>query len=230
MTKHEEVYRDLRQKILDGHYASWGSLENEAVLCKRYEVSKPTLQKAITRLKQDGFLHTRQGSGIFVNPPEFFRQNNNLTTLSERFAGTGQRVESRVLELERVECGDLDDVFHLGPKEELIHYRRLRLVDGEPHAVEDTHMPAYLFKDFDERALDGSMIHYIEDVCGYGISHDVKRVHAILPSERDALLLGRDAGSPLLQIDHFVYLVKSVIVQYTEEITVDEDIKIPFVR
>ena len=70
MTKQDEVYEDLRRRIVNGEYASWGSLENEAVLCKRYGVSRPTLQKAVARLKQDGLVHSRQGSGVFVNPPE----------------------------------------------------------------------------------------------------------------------------------------------------------------
>ena len=229
MTKNEEVYQDLREKILNGYYAPSSPLESEAVLSKRYGVSKPTLQKAISRLKQDGFLHSRQGSGTFVNPPEFFKKDS-LTTLSERFKGTGAVISSKVLLVEDVPCGERAETLHIAADETLIHYRRLRLVDGRPHALEDTYMPRYLFDGFSEEVLAGSMIHYIEEVCGYKISHDIKRIHPVLPTAEQSGLLDADSSKPLLQIDHMVYLVKSVIVQYTEELTLDQDVCVTQVR
>lgn len=229
MPKYEEVYRDLREKILDGHYAAWGNLENEEILCKRYEVSRPTLQKAIARLKQDGFVHSRQGSGVFVNPPEFYSQSN-LQTLSERFRNKDVKIENRVLLLERIPCHDFADMFHLEEAEELIHYERLRIVDGTPQSLEVTYMPSYLFPDFTEDVLSGSMMHYIETVCGYRISHDIKCVHPIIPDARIRELLDISDGRALLQVDHSVYSTRSVMLQYTEEYTVDPDIKIASVR
>ena len=229
LSKNEAVYQDLRKKILSGYYVPFSALDNEAVLCKRSGVSRPTLQKAIGHLRQDGFVHSQQGSGVYVNPPEFFRQNN-LLTLSERFRTTSSEVSSRVLMVGREGMGDYAETFHLPPEEELIHYQRVRYVDGRPHSYEDTRMPAYLFKDFDERALLGSMIHYIEDVCGYQISHDMKRVSAVMPGEAVAACLEVPRDTPLLRVDHYVYLVRSVMVQYTEETTLDSDITISDIR
>lgn len=229
MSKHEAVYRDLRKKILSGTYASRSALESEEVLCKRYEVSRPTLRKALDALKQDGLVHSRQGSGIFVNPPEFFVENN-LTTLSERFAGQGVSVESRVLLLETVGAGPMAEAFQVGAEDALIHYRRLRVVSGRPHALENTYMPSYLFPGFDEGVLLGSMIRYIEEGCGYSINHVNKRVHAIAASDEVAGLLAVEPGAPLLQVDHSVYLLRSVLVQFTEEVTLDDGISITSVR
>lgn len=229
MSKHETVYRDLRKKILDGTYASRSALESEEVLCKRYEVSRPTLRKALDALKQDGLVHSRQGAGIFVNPPEFFAENN-LTTLSERFAGQHVKVSSKVLLLETVPAEAFAEAFQIGEKDPLIHYRRLRLVGGKPHALENTYMPAYLFPGFSEKALMGSMIHYIENDCGYSISHVNKRVRAVAAAGDVPELLGVPEGRALLEVDHSVYLLRSVMVQFTEEITLDDGISIMSVR
>ncbi|RGJ45620.1 GntR family transcriptional regulator [Olsenella sp. AF16-14LB] len=229
MSKHDAVYRDLRKKILDGTYASRSALESEEVLCKRYEVSRPTLRKALDALKQDGLIHSRQGSGFFVNPPEFFIENN-LTTLSERYAGQHVSIESRVLELENVPAGEMAEQFQVSETDSLIHYRRLRIVGGKPHALENTYMPLYLFPGFSEKALYGSMIHYIEDECGYSISHVNKRISAISARGDVAELLNVKAGTPLLQVNHMVYLLRSVLVQSTEEITLDSGITITSVR
>ena len=230
VAKYEHVYQDLRHKILDGYYAPWGSLDNEEVLCKRYEVSRPTLQKAIRQLKQDGFIHSKQGSGIFVNPPEFFKQDN-LTTLSERLADKGSLVTSDIVRCERnITCPELAPIFRVGEDETYIHYERLRRVDGKPHAFEETYMPEYLFKNFDESVLHGSMISYIEKDCGYEISHDIKSVSAVIPSQEIAGYLGVDLPCALLQIDHYVYLTRSICVQFTREITLDNDIRIAYIR
>lgn len=229
MSKHEDVYRDLRKKILNGSYATRSALESEDVLSKRYGVSRPTLHKALDALKRDGLVHSRQGAGIFVNPPEFFIENN-LATLSERYAGEGVKITSEVFLLETVPSNELGEMFQIGKDDPLIHYIRLRRVDGKPRAIEDTHMPSYLFPDFSERPLYGSMIHYIEDECGYSISHVNKRIHAINVSGTVAETLEIPEGTAALQVDHSVYLVRSVMVQYTEETTLDSSISITSIR
>ena len=74
------------------------------------------------------------------------------------------------------------------------------------------------------------MIHYIEDECGYSISHVNKRISAISARGDVAELLNVKAGTPLLQVNHMVYLLRSVLVQSTEEITLDSGITITSVR
>jgi DNA-binding GntR family transcriptional regulator len=229
MTKNEEVYRDLRERILSGSYSPWSAIENEAVLCKRYGVSRPTLQKAIAHLKQDGLVHSRQGSGVFVNPPEFCEQYN-MRSFTERYRDTGRKVSTRVLTCETVPCGEHADLFHLDPDEPLIHYVRLRSLDGRPYLLDDTYMPKYLFKDFDEGALQGSMLDYMENVCGYTISHSLRDVRAIVADEWLASTLDIEQGKPLLEVNQTIYLTRNILIQFTREVSLDEDIKILSVR
>ena len=101
---------------------------------------------------------------------------------------------------------------------------------GKPHALENTDMPSYLFPDFTEKALLGSVIHYIEEDCGYSISHVNKRVRAVAATKEVAGLLDVSRGRPLLEVDHSVYLLRSVMVQFTEEITLDDGVSITSVR
>ncbi|QOY60879.1 GntR family transcriptional regulator [Thermophilibacter immobilis] len=229
MSKHEDVYRDLRKKILNGSYATRSALESEEVLSKRYGVSRPTLHKALDALKRDGLVHSRQGAGIFVNPSEFFIQNN-LTTLSERYAGEGVVITSEVLLLETVPSRDMGEMFQIDPSDPLIHYLRLRRVDGHPKSLEETYMPSYLFPSFEEECLQGSMIHYIEDVCGYSISHVNKRIKPVIAEGETASRLEVPEGTAMLQVNHSVYLLRSVMVQYTVETTLDSSISVTSVR
>lgn len=227
--KHQEVYLDLRKKILDKKYAPWSALESEEILCKKYNVSRPTLQKAIAHLKQDGFIHSRQGSGVYINPPEFHKQNN-LETLSERFKNKDIKIENKVYLFEKVKCAQKSSIFKIDEEETLIHYKRARIIDGKVHSFEETYMPLYLFPDLSEHDLDGSMIYYIEEKCGYGISHDIKNVSAVNLDEEMGEILGLEKGQALLQVLHSVYLTRSVLAQYTIETTTDPEIRIASVR
>ena len=229
MTKQDEVYEDLRRRIVNGEYASWGSLENEAVLCKRYGVSRPTLQKAVARLKQDGLVHSRQGSGVFVNPPEFYGQYN-MRSFTEQQAGTGHVVTNEVLTFEHVEAGDLAGVFHLEPADNLIHYLRLRYLDGRAYLIDDSCLPEYLFKDFPKEVLLGSTVAYMEKDCGYSISHSIRRVHALAASPEVARLLGVKEGVPLLQTEQTIYLTRNVAIQFTREVSLQQEVTIVSVR
>ncbi len=227
MTKQDVVYQDLKSKIISGTYVPWGSLENEGVLCERYGVSRPTLQKAVSRLKQEGLVHSRQGAGVFVNPPEFFSQYS-MKSFTERYKD--KMVTSKVLQFEIVPAGDLDSVFHRGGDELLIHYRRQRFVNGEPAIIDNAYLPLCMFRDFDRSCLTGSVLSYFENDCGYMVSHSLKTIRPIIADARAAELLGVEEGAPLLEQDETVYLARNVVLQYSEEISTDPEVRVLTVR
>ena len=56
----------LEQDIAQGHYAPGEKLPTEQQLATTYGVSRPIVREAIGRLKHDGLVTSRQGSGAFV--------------------------------------------------------------------------------------------------------------------------------------------------------------------
>ena len=65
----DAVYGDLKAGILDGTYPEGGKLPPESSLCERYEVSRPVVREALARLRVEGLIASRQGSGTFVRKP-----------------------------------------------------------------------------------------------------------------------------------------------------------------
>ena len=225
--KYIDVYEDIKCKILNKEYNSWSSLAGEEILVSKYGVSRPTIRKAISKLKNEGYVHSRQGSGIFVNPPEFY-EHNKLTTISEN-QYIKDKIESKVFFYREVEGNDeLNSVFNLDQNEKFIYYKRLRIISDEAKIIEYTYMPKYLFKDFSEDILKKSVLKYIEG--RYNISHDIKTITAIKSNEEVSEVLGLECNSPILQIEHKVYLTKSILAQYTKEISKDNSITIASVR
>ncbi|MEU6743013.1 GntR family transcriptional regulator [Streptosporangium sandarakinum] len=59
---------DLRAAILDGRYPPGGALPSEPELVRRYDVSRPTVRKAIDTLVSEGLAYVMRGRGSFVRP------------------------------------------------------------------------------------------------------------------------------------------------------------------
>ncbi|HZS80889.1 MAG TPA: FadR/GntR family transcriptional regulator [Herbaspirillum sp.] len=62
----DTVARHLLEKIDRGAFPRGGKLPTEAVLTREFGVSRTVVREAISRLKQEGVVEPRQGSGIFV--------------------------------------------------------------------------------------------------------------------------------------------------------------------
>lgn len=65
-TLSERVYLALIEDIASGRYAVDAKLPGELRLAQRFGVSRPVLRQAISRLRRDGVVVSRQGAGHFV--------------------------------------------------------------------------------------------------------------------------------------------------------------------
>lgn len=66
------VYGELVARIVAGDYADGERLPTEHALAREFSVSRPVVREALMRLRADGIVAARQGSGTFVQrrPPE----------------------------------------------------------------------------------------------------------------------------------------------------------------
>ena len=64
--KHREVSQQLLAEIAMGKYAASGQLPSELQLVKRFQVSRPTVARAMRDLQAQGLIERRAGSGTFI--------------------------------------------------------------------------------------------------------------------------------------------------------------------
>lgn len=64
--KLDRVYLELTQRIQRGDYASGERLPTEMKLCAELNVSRPTLSRALSRLREQGLISSTQGSGHYI--------------------------------------------------------------------------------------------------------------------------------------------------------------------
>jgi GntR family transcriptional repressor for pyruvate dehydrogenase complex len=86
----ERVYGVLLQRIITGSYLQGQRLPTEQALCEAFQVSRPVLREAMLRLKGEGWIQSRQGSGSVVmkgpeNHPLSFNRIGTLADIQRCF-------------------------------------------------------------------------------------------------------------------------------------------------
>ena len=73
----------LREQILSGELAAGDKLPTERAFCERYDVSRAVVREAVSRLRHEGLLSSRQGVGVFVSAPD---KNRFLSITEEQMS------------------------------------------------------------------------------------------------------------------------------------------------
>lgn len=60
------LYGQLLKSIVDGEFKAGERFATEEALCLRFGTSRPTVREALARLRVDGLIVSRQGSGTYV--------------------------------------------------------------------------------------------------------------------------------------------------------------------
>jgi DNA-binding FadR family transcriptional regulator len=81
----DRIYGALLGQILDGVYPQGSRLPTEHQLAESFQTSRPTVREALARLRADGIIQTRHGSGTTVahRPDPDVRRFAPLETLSD---------------------------------------------------------------------------------------------------------------------------------------------------
>src|ERR1700727_1658871 len=64
--KYAQVVAEIKRRIEQGEYEPGSLLPSEHQLVSDFGVSRPTIVKALSALRQDGWIDTQQGRGSFV--------------------------------------------------------------------------------------------------------------------------------------------------------------------
>jgi GntR family transcriptional regulator len=69
---HQQIAADLRAQIMSGDLAPGDQLPSTSQLVTQYNAANPTIQKAASALKDEGFLRSRPGAGVYVHDRQPF--------------------------------------------------------------------------------------------------------------------------------------------------------------
>ncbi|MGQ9501888.1 MAG: GntR family transcriptional regulator [Anaerolineae bacterium] len=213
---YHQLYEILRDHILSGAWQPGESIPPESELVKQYHVSRTTVRQVLDLLVKEGLIFRQRGRGSFVAHPTVEQGLTRIISFTEDMRRRGLQPGTQVLSVELVGAPpEIAAYLRISPGEELALLKRLRLADGEPMSIEESHLvhrycPGVLRYDYASQPLRETL------ECEYGIRLVRARqtIRAIAAPSTIAHLLKVPARAPLLYVERVSYTHGDVPVEY----------------
>ncbi|OWT63959.1 GntR family transcriptional regulator [Candidimonas nitroreducens] len=203
---HRQLYLVLREQIMLGVYAPGALLPNEDELCGYFGVSKITVRRALSDLKQQGLVERQQGRGTFVSTklPDAhpFHATNFLEAIKER----GRETQVHVLDIKTaIPPGAVALQMQMHSGEQAIYAARLRHVQEVPLMVTEAWVPIALGKTVTLARLKRKPLYQILIDQGVEFGRVIEEITAVSANPQFSKLLQAEVGAPLLRVTRLVY-------------------------
>jgi GntR family transcriptional regulator len=219
--KYAQVVAEIKRRIERGDYPPGSLLPSEHQLVDEFGVSRPTIVKALSSLRQDGWIDTQQGKGSFVRGrpalagADRTRPAENALELPET-ALSGELVQAGV----KLAPAYVTTLLGLEPgAKAFLRQRLLSDDDGEPVELASLWLPLELAGGTDLASPDllgESIRHHLQARKKVRLDHAVERISARKPTGEEAGLLNLAQDTPVLNVIVTAYDATARPVQVTD--------------
>jgi DNA-binding GntR family transcriptional regulator len=219
--KYAQVVAEIQRRISQGEYQPGTLLPSEHQLVADFGVSRPTIVKALSSLRLDGWIDTQQGKGSFVRGrpalagAQRTRPAENALELPET-ALAGQLVQAGVKRAPAY----VTTLLGLEPgATAFLRQRLLSEDDGTPVELASIWLRLELAAGTDlasPELLGESIRHHLQSRKKVRLDHAVERISARKPTGEEAALLRVADGDPVLNVIVTAYDAMTQPVQVTD--------------
>lgn len=195
---YHQLAHQLKDAVEHGALPKGAFLDNELELADRWQVSRPTVRRAIQELVDDGLLVRRRGVGTQVVNDQV-RRPLTLSSFHDDLVADGRRPVTDLIELERTRppsdvAGDLG----LGARSQVVHIVRRRSAGRRPLAVMRNWLIVDVAGDLTADELERSGLYALIRARGVRPHYAIQELGAKAADVDEAELLGVAVGAPLL--------------------------------
>lgn len=168
-------------------------------LAATYDVSIMTIRQSLAALQADGLIYTIPGSGTYV-AGEKLSKKLVFVSFSEEIREKGMKPSSQILKAEKVQVNNkkLADILQIAVGEEAYRIKRVRLADGTPLSIEDTHIPYENAPGLLDHNLKGSLYEIFKEVYERPVIKADSTISPILLDKEQAAALKAPVNTPSL--------------------------------
>ena len=213
---YHQLYEILRQDILRGEWQPGDMIPPESELTERHGISRTTVRQVLDLLVNEGLIYRQQGRGTFVAHPTVEQALLRIVSFTKDMRQRGFRPGTEVLSTGIVAAPpDIAEKLEIEPGDELVRLERLRLADGEPMSVEESHLvhstcPGVLKGDYASNPLREAL----DRDYGIRLTHARQVIRAI-PAPGDlARTLSIPPRSALLTIERVSYSQQNTPIEF----------------
>ncbi len=215
---YQVVAGSILRKIEAGEYPAGSRLPSESELCGIYHAGRNTIRHALSDLVNQGVLVTVHGVGTFVQDTRFAKTTEYLFGFSGEMALHGKEVTSRVLDAKVINADPfLARRLHVQLGAEVVFLYRLRLLEGEPMAIERAYLPAQLFPrilqhDFAQESLYQVLASHYD----MKPDHAEQEIGAEIATDEVARMLGLEQPAVVLVFHRETRALDDRVIEYVD--------------
>jgi len=202
--KYAQVVAEIQKRIERGAYPPGTLLPSEHQLVQEFEVSRPTIVKALSLLRHDGWIDTQQGRGSSVRgrpalaDAERTRPARDVLELPETELA-GQLVQAGV----KLAPPHVRALLGLEAGARAFVRQRLLTDEGEPVELASVWLPLDLAAGTalsSPNLLEESIRHHLQERKKIRLDHAIEQITARHPSGEEAELLRIAPDAPVLSV------------------------------
>lgn len=212
--KYKVVADELRNQIKKGKYAPGELMPDQNKIAEDFGTTRITVHKALQLLMVEEMVYSKRGSGTYVRKDYVSSEHTSNygkvspidKPLGATYTNQGKKVTSKVIELSaRIPTQEEADKLIIQPTEPVYVIRRVRYVNGEIFAYENTVMPTSITT-LTKEIIEGSIYGHLQSE-GLRIEGSHRIVKAIAADQTDVDTgIASKLGEPVLAINQLSYL------------------------
>lgn len=190
-------------------------LPSERDLIEEFGFSRPTIQKALSDLENEGIIYRRPRQGSFVSERRLHKSLDSLQSFPEDLRSSGDVPSTRLIAFEITEASEtVARKLHLKTGDPVYYLVRLRHKNGDPIIYDYSYYAPFAIQDASCEVFVDSIYSFMEQR-GMKISMAEKTVDAILPPKEIAEALKLRDDEPVIKIEMVAYLSDGRPFEYT---------------
>lgn len=216
--KYALIKNDIVQAIKTKQLNTDDKILSEAKLCKKYNVSRITVTRAINELVAEDYLYRIQGKGTFVKGKQLSEGVSQLSSFTKRMKEKKLKLETRVLETASVTMPvKMANFFNLPSDKNVILLKRLRIVDGELLCLSIAYlMPEIFYWTTLEDMEHESLYDLLENKYDFKLGNATQEFEVGYLNEKDAKFLEISSQDPCLKLSLYSTLSDGRPAQFEE--------------
>ena len=200
--KYALIKNDIVQAIKTKQLNTDDKILSEAKLCKKYNVSRITVTRAINELVAEDYLYRIQGKGTFVKGKQLSEGVSQLSSFTKRMKEKKLKLETRVLETTSVTMPvKMANFFNLPSDKNVILLKRLRIVDGKLLCLSIAYlMPEIFYWTTLEDMEHESLYDLLENKYDFKLGNATQEFEVGYLNEKNAKFLEISSQDPCLKL------------------------------
>jgi GntR family transcriptional regulator len=222
---YHQVYLQLRDELAHGAWRPGQQIPTERELATSFGCSLITIRRALDELAREGRLERTRGRGTFVTEPPITRNLIGPAGFADEIRSLGYQPYSVVVTAKSEEASPaVSAALGLPSRTPVYYLERVRGADGQALVLEQVRIPV--------SAVPGLLDHHFDhetslwDVLRDDYLCPVERyremLSAIVPSAREAALLGLRSRRPAVQFEGIAFTTGDVPIEHSRTVVSPE--------